>query len=252
MQSPSFFNRTLAILAFPFKDRDWFKKLAIGFGVTLCIYIVPILPMIILLGYVRRIMKRIILEDGEPSLPEWTDWSGLLSEGVSVWGANMIYTLPVMLLMFGMLAILFIAMFSPVLLVKSDGSLPPFAGMLPILGMGVFMLCSGLMMIVSLAIGLLQAAALGNLVEKNSFAAAFQFSEWGPVLKKGFSAFLVAFLMLYGINFVGMFAIQILYFTIIFIFLLPIVWGLYAFLVSIYSHTLSALAYREARRRMAG
>ena len=58
------------IFTFPFKDPDWVKKLAIGSLLILSGFIIPILPILFVYGYIMRIMERIIVQDGELYLPE--------------------------------------------------------------------------------------------------------------------------------------------------------------------------------------
>jgi hypothetical protein len=53
-----------------------------------------IIPVFILSGYGYRIMKRVIVDGQPPELPEWDDWGGLIKDGLCIYGAGLIYSLP--------------------------------------------------------------------------------------------------------------------------------------------------------------
>src|SRR3546814_6276942 len=67
------FRSTLA--KFTFTDPQWKNKFLIGGLLTLAGYALPILPLLFVYGYCAQIMRRIIIEKGEPYLPEWQDRS---------------------------------------------------------------------------------------------------------------------------------------------------------------------------------
>jgi hypothetical protein len=250
MQPRNFFDQLIQHLAFPFKDKEWAKKIGIGFAITLSIYIVPILPALLIAGYGRRIMKRIILENGDPYLPEWNGWGNMLSEGLPLWGASMIYVLPLLILFVFDMVFAVGAFFVQFLLMHSDGTIAPGGLLVMVIVLIVMVLLMLLIMVVSLVTNFFQTAATGHLVKKNSFAAAFHAAEWWPVLKKGFGAFSAAILLLMGMYSLALMAIQILNMSILFALLYPLALILLVYLVSIYSYVFSALAYREGLRRL--
>jgi len=250
MASTSFFDELLHSIAFPFKDSDWVKKLAIGFGLTLAISIVPIIPTLLIAGYCQRIMKQIIIEDGEPYLPEWVNWGAMLSEGLKLWGAGIIFVLPLFLLIFIALVFMLLAVAGPVFFIRSNGTIAPAGSIIFLAGIGLFIVMMSLVSLLSLAINLIQGPAIGHLVAKDSFSAAFRVGEWWPILKKGFGAFLtviISTIVLFGLAF---FAIQILSITIILIFLLPFLFLFLTFFINLYTYTFYALAYRYGRRKL--
>jgi len=59
---------------------------------------------VFVVGYAYQIIQRIILEDGEPYLPEWEDWSKLFNDGLRLTGALLILYIPTIL--FSLIAIL--------------------------------------------------------------------------------------------------------------------------------------------------
>ena len=87
------------VFTYPFRDPRWKEKLAIAWALNLGAIL--IVPMLFFYGYLARMMRPVIRDGAEPSLPEWDDWSGMLKEGARLWGAAMIYSVPLLILMFG-------------------------------------------------------------------------------------------------------------------------------------------------------
>jgi hypothetical protein len=254
METSSFFQQLLNTFAFPFKDPQWFRKAVIGFLVGLANYIIPIVPVIILTGYSARIMKRILVEKGEPYLPEWDDWGGLFKDGLKLWGANFLYSLPILLIMFIAFIFLFIGLFSQIFAVisiaaQSGSQTPPaFFSNGFILSMVGFILFFVLLMIASIlgiAVSLISQPASAHLIARDEFSAAFRWNELWPIIKAGIGPFLLATVMIMGFTWAYSLAFQIMIYTFIFLFLLPFVMGFVIFFLSIYTYTFSALAYRR-------
>ena len=87
-------------LTFPFKDKKWGSKFAIAGLFVLLSPIIPLVPVLLLLGYAARVMRRITNEDGQPALPEWNEWEKLLTDGLRLLGINIIYAIPGIVLVF--------------------------------------------------------------------------------------------------------------------------------------------------------
>jgi hypothetical protein len=248
MASMTSADGVLQTIAFPFKDKNWLKKVAIGSALALLSGL--LVPAIIISGYAFRIMKQVINKNEDPTLPEWEDWGGLLRDGFRLWGAGMIYSLPMLLLMFAGWGVMFVPwIIEMVNLSSQQYASPDSMGVIFIpmmIGMGMIFLAIPLGLVTSF----LQAPALGHLVARDSFKAAFRIKEWWPILRTGIGIYIVEVLVMMGVSFLGNMAIQILYFTIILACLTPFAMAIYLFLTSIYSHTFIALAYRDARKKM--
>jgi hypothetical protein len=246
MDQPGFLNQIIESAAFPFRDPQWPKKVAIGVGLTFAMFVVPIVPMLFVYGYSKRLMRQIITGSGKPSLPEWTDWGKLLSDGLQLWGAAVIYVLPLLLLMIGAMIVLFMTTITPVFFVHSDGTNSPQMGLLYVAGLMIFSLMMAIIALLGWGISLLQAPALSHLAARDEFSAAFRIGEWWPILKKGIGPFLIAIIASMVLIWVLTFAIQFMMFTIILIFLLPLVIGIVGFFINIIQNAFYAMAYREA------
>ena len=80
METPSLMNFK-NLLVYPFKDKKSGTKILIGSLLIFSSAIIPILPALIVLGYIMQIAKRIIDGDGQLSMPDWDQWSEYLKEG---------------------------------------------------------------------------------------------------------------------------------------------------------------------------
>lgn len=75
----------------PFKDPDWMRKvlIAAAFG------IIPIFGqmagMVVVLGFEVDYIRKILNRDRPQIMPEWNDWSGMLTSGVMLWLVQAIY-----------------------------------------------------------------------------------------------------------------------------------------------------------------
>ena len=86
------------LFTFPFRDPQWKNKLLIGSLISLAGFVFPFIPWIFLYGYGVQIMRRIIVENGEPYLPEWDDWNRLFVDGLRLGGVILIICFPFVLL----------------------------------------------------------------------------------------------------------------------------------------------------------
>lgn len=238
------------VIAFPFKDADWFKKLAVGSLLVLANFLLPILPLFLVYGYLMRVMRRIIVEAEQPTLPEWNDWGSLFFDGLRLAGAGLVYSLPALILFFlGYLTAFLPAFLAPWLEGVAESSSAATA-LLPIVGMMLGFGGMGLGILLGLAVGLIVPAALGHLVAKDRFSAAFEIGDWWPVFRANFTGFLLAFVLLMGLTMIGSFIFQILYFTIILCCLLPLVLSAFSMYLSLIASTLFAGAYYDGLHRL--
>jgi hypothetical protein len=236
----------LQVLGFPFRERQAVKKIAIGGLLSLLTFVIPIIPMLILSGYAARIMKR-ILRDGDPYLPEWDNWNELLSDGLRVWGASMLISLPVLIPMWASLFFMFLSWFVLPALASSNIIASDTATTL-VISFSIFgLLGFGLALLISPLVALAQSAAIGHVVAHDSFQAMFRVREWWEILRAGLGVFVMEWAVVLVLSVLGSIAISASW---ILCFLYPVLLALYPFLIVLYSYTFIALAYREARRRL--
>ena len=70
-------NNIQETLLFPVRDAEPRKQFLIACVVMLAAFMMPLLPIFILMGYTARVMRQVIEEKKAPSMPTWegSDWS---------------------------------------------------------------------------------------------------------------------------------------------------------------------------------
>lgn len=78
-------------------DDEWIGKIAIGGGIVFASTIIPLIPLIFLVGYQVAVAKN-VMSGEEKTLPEWKEWGQLFMDGLVVWVAQFVYAIPIALL----------------------------------------------------------------------------------------------------------------------------------------------------------
>lgn len=236
-------NNLQSTLLFPVRDAESRKQFLTASVIMLAGTIIPILPMLVIMGYGAKIMRQVIDEGREPSMPDWqgSDWGALLMEGLRLWGARLIYALPLMIAM----GCGFIFMFAGTgLLASEGGDIPPVLGGLATLaGFGIVMLLG----LLALPLGIMIGAVEFHVVTKNSFQAAFQFKEWAPIFRKSFVQFLLAYAMMMAASMALTFVMQIAMMTIVLLCVLPFLMMGISTYIALVMNALFAQAYAAGR-----
>ncbi len=242
------------VVFFPFKGKSWGVKLLIGSALNLANYIIPLVPLVPIYGYAGQIAKRVILQDEDPEMPEWADWGLFFSDGIKLLGASVLYSLPGILTMIAGYVLMFAGnfafMFDPRFYTSPESMGPEFifGGMAAVFG-GMLVIMIGLLLLA--VAGLFMPPALGHLIAKGEFGAAFRVKEWWPIFKANFSGFLLALVIQYGISMALIWAAYAFYFTVVLCFLMPFALVAAAFLMSVIHFSLIAVTYRDGVRKLA-
>ena len=61
-------------------------------------FIIPILPLIVVMGYTARIMRQVVNGE-EPHMTAWDDWESMFKDGLYLFGVRIVYTLPFFLIL---------------------------------------------------------------------------------------------------------------------------------------------------------
>jgi hypothetical protein len=228
------------LFSFPFKDPRWKAKCLVGVGLTFVSFLTLFIPFIFVIGYVYQIMRRIILENGEPYLPEWEDWGRLFNDGMRLAGAGVVLSAPIILFLF--IAILLGMLPSFVFMTTSQsGSIDsPLFPLLTLFSLVPF----GLVMVFSLLIGILSPVVMGHVVATHAWTAVFQVKEWWKVFRANLGGFLISYGVVIAVSYVTTIAVQLLNFTLIFFCLVPIMLTCLVFYISLISYPIYAIAYR--------
>ena len=159
--------------SFVFKDKDWFKKVAIP---ALC-SLIPVIGPFIVVGWGLKAAKNVIDGNVENALPN-LDFGGDLGRGFMAFLINLIYGLPI-----GILAAISAALFSAGGSARED-----FVSIILMIVGGCFGLLGLLLILVIVFMG---TAAVANYLAKGSFGAAFKFKEVFGLVKKSFVSWLL-------------------------------------------------------------
>jgi hypothetical protein len=242
----SFTTQSLASLfGFPFKDPRWRSKLLTGGIIIVVSPFLLFLPSFLVAGYGFRMMRRVINEHEEPSLPEWTDWQGLFLDGIRFSAVWQVYFLPILILMGFALIMMMIPAMAAGLLQEAGDQYSFLFFFSTMIGPLLMMFVSFLAIVLNFFI----VVASSHMVARDSFAAAFRIGDWWPVLRANLGGFLISSLLTMALGYALSLVYQLLVATLVLCVLAPVVLLLASFYQSLISYALFALAYREGLDR---
>ena len=245
METPALINFK-NLLVYPFKDRKSGSKILIGSLLIFSSAIIPILPLLVVIGYIMQIAKRIIDGDGQLSLPEWSRWSEYLKDGFKWFVVLLIFSIPLILVFSAGYFIYFVSFLG--MAAFEEAANPSFWSIaLPFFGMGVLFLTMFIGIILALLEFLFLPAGLMHIVHTGEVSSIFKLNEWWPLMKKNFLSFLVAIIFLFGFYYFVMMAFSVLYLSVLLCFLIPFAMAPLTFLLSLWTIPLFAQAYREVK-----
>jgi hypothetical protein len=231
------------ILTFPFKETEARKNFLIGTLVYFASFIVPIVPLIFIMGYIARVTRQVF--NGEaPRLPAWDNWESMFKDGLYLIGVRIVYTLPLIVIL---LPLFLGMMFLPLWLNSNPGSNNSLV-LLPFLFFGIAMI---FIFPLSLALGLIVPTAELHTIAHNDFAAGFRIREWWPIFRANWGGFAIAFLVSTVASFVLTFIVQIAMVTIVLICLLPFILTAITFYITLVMYTAFAQAYKDGKDQLA-
>lgn len=227
------------VLTFPFKDEAWVKKIAIA-SVLIFVSFISVLPVVLLLGYLAEIIRRIAVDQEQLSLPEWDDLNSFFQNGFRLFGAGALYMIPATLLMLIGYACMFIPAFIAEVggLSTEQGIVLMLAGNL--VGFGLMGIGTLMIMVTSVIL----PVAGSHAAVKRDFAAAFKFGEILNIIKANWSGFLVAFLIIIGGSTVLFYGSYFLVLTVILCCFYPFVLSIMVAYLALVGSVLVADAYR--------
>lgn len=243
METPSLANLK-NLLVYPFKDQKSGTKILIGSLLIFGSLIIPVIPILFVLGYIIRISKRIIDGDGQLSMPEWDNWGEYLSDGFKWFAVVLIYSIPLIIVFITGYSIYMLS-FIGLAFIEESSSAMIFSIIIPFFGMGVLFISIFIGIFLAIIESVFLPASLMHVVHTGKFSAAFKIGQWWPILKKNFLGFLVAIIFMFGFYYFLMMAFSALYMSIILCFLLPLAMAPLSFLMGLWSIPLFAQAYRE-------
>ncbi|MBK8987941.1 MAG: DUF4013 domain-containing protein [Chloroflexi bacterium] len=169
------------------EDERWINKLLIALIVTLFSFLV--IPVFFLIGYSVAITRNVRAGVEKP-LPEWDDWGKFFMDGLYIFLAQFVYTLPFWLLA----CIAAFATGGLGALADSGGSSDAVAALLGTTGLIIG--CLGFLF--AIALFFISPAIIVQYVITDEFAACFRFGEVIGIARQSISDILIVFLATFG------------------------------------------------------
>jgi hypothetical protein len=167
--------------SFPFEDKDWVSKLGLGALISM----VPILNFA-WSGYLVEILRNVMNNHPEP-LPTWDDLGKKFNEGLILFGAGLVYALPVLITLCLPLSLTaFSGLFSDNSALQENSQRMMEAG-------GVLFFCFiGVFLLYGLLLSILYPAILVLFAREGTFASCFKLREAFGMISKNPAAFFTA------------------------------------------------------------
>ncbi len=216
-----------AAFKFMIEDEEWVQKLVIGS--LLMLTIIGIIPV---MGWWIEIARRVMNEE-EPTLPGWEGFGDFILDGVKLWAATFIISLPVVLvLMLPAFAFLFFGM-----------DYISYADPSYFIFFSLFTVClMPLSMIFGILSYILQAVWIGMLADGAAFFSLFNFKQIYKLLRANGNGYVLAVVITYGLTIISSLAGTVMCFVGIF----PVT--VYGYTVMGYLH---GQAYKDAKNTIA-
>jgi hypothetical protein len=159
---------------FPFKDPDWFKKIAIIGLVGL----IPIIGQLVLFGWAFQIAQRVIRGEHAP-LPE-LDFGEQLTKGFQTWLIYLVYALPIIIITIPLAVVDSLA-------ATANGSNDSII-------LALSLCCGAVIFLYGIFMAFVVPAAIGRFADKGNFGAAFQFANVFALVRSAPAAYLMVLL----------------------------------------------------------
>jgi len=166
---------------YPFEDDQWLSKLGLGAIIS----IVPILNFA-WSGYLVDIIRNVMDHDPKP-LPTWDDLGKKLSDGLILFGAGLVYALPI-LLVFGLP--LSLAAFSG--LVSGNNNMQDVGRMLTETGSVLFFGLLCVLVLYGMVLSIVYPAVLVLFARERTFASCFRLREAFELISRNAGPFFTA------------------------------------------------------------
>jgi hypothetical protein len=200
--SETFKSENLKVFfSYPFEDKKWQGKLAVATALMFANFIIPVLPILALYGYVARIIRQVVEGTGKPILPEWEDWGDLLLTGLKVLAPMLVFSLPfIALMIFAYGSWFFPALFAGLAAESGDMGPEGVWVILTLLSTGLGLILFGLAMLLAVLVGVLQPVIMCHVAVTNQFSAAFRIGEWWRIFRSNLGEFLLAYVFIVGLS----------------------------------------------------
>lgn len=164
------------------EDENWLVKMGIGATITFFSWLV--FPVFLLAGYVVGVARNVMNEASRP-LPDWSDLGLLFRDGVSVVIAQVVYTLPLWLIL--CVSVVAQVGFGGLTGLGEDAEMVGAAGIFATWG-----LTFCLVLFFALVLFFVSPAIIIQYVRTNELGACFRFGEVLGIARDNFGSILLA------------------------------------------------------------
>ncbi len=214
MSIPGPLSELKRYLRFPVQDREARSRFALGCVVLAAGYLVPIIPGLIVYGYVLQILQRTTKGEA-PSMPAWDDWTGLLGLGFRGAIVQLVFTFPALVAFLVGLVVYFGAII-PFSIASSSEVAVSDASILLVFAAMLLMFFSMAVGSVLLVLGIIPLpASMSHSAAQDRLSAAFHIREWWLIVMADKLGYFAAFVVVAGILGLAYWAFMILYSTVI-------------------------------------
>lgn len=182
--------------SFPFEDKQWISKLGIGAIISM----VPILNFA-WSGYLVGILRNVVDNEAEP-LPNWDNFEKKFMDGLILFGAGLVYSLPILLVICLPMGIMGISGS-----ISGNGDLQDVGEVIAGVG-GLLGLClGGLFFVYAIFLSIVYPAILVVFAREGTFASCFKFRDVMNLISKNagpfFTAWGISLIAALGVGFVA-------------------------------------------------
>jgi hypothetical protein len=241
------------VLAFPFRDEHATNRLLAGVGLLFLSIVVPIVPALIVYGYLLDIMRQAV--DGQPAtLPEWTDWGKLLLDGLKALVVGFVYMLPALFVLSVGTGLYCGTSFLTVIISQNGGPAPAAEGAfsaLFLIVILVFFMSISVGAVLSLLGALPLPAAEAGLSSDDKLVSAFALGRLLQVVRANIGGYIVAWVVLAGLWAFMYWGLMIAYYTLVLACLVPLLLLPLTYYTLLVAAVLFGQAYRDGVQNLA-
>jgi hypothetical protein len=236
------------IFSFPFKGKGWQSRFLIGIAIIFVSFIIPIIPLIFVGGYLLEVMRR-AAKGEELVLPEWHEWGRLFVNGLKSALISLILLLPGFIVMIGGWTFYMAFMFSAPLIANATSNnnnagaifIPLFFTAFSVFFISLFI---GPILLALGAIPLPVATA--NMASEGKLSAAFRIRQWWPALWHNKLGYFIAFTVFLGLASIVYFATTLVYMSFVCCWLIPFLSVFFGYYLALVYAALFGETYRQS------
>lgn len=232
------------LFSFPFRDPDWKNKFLIGSALAFAGMVIPVIPLLPVLGYYARVFRQGVQNESPDRLPAWGDWGDLFLDGLRVFCSVLLFYLPSLVV--GAVGwTLYMGSVFGISFAAQRNSTAAGPGLIVLAAFAIFFISMAVASLLGILALLVMSPAQAHMLMARRFGALFEVGEWWRILRANFGGFLLALGVLGVLYFVILVGWQILYFTVILCLVTPLLIAPLTFYGGLVFYRLVGQAYGE-------